>query len=64
MSKPTFMVGEIILSETLMGKIVFAGVEENEWIYYLEDSVDDIQPLKMKQADVKEVLRDGRWYGK
>ena len=65
MSSPTFNVGESICSDRHMGKIQFAVLINDDWQYFIEQLVmPNGSTIWIKESDVREVLRDGRWIGK
>ena len=69
MNNPTFRIGEVILSKTLMGKIQFAymgGGAATGWMYVIEQPAGILQQNleQMKEADVTAVWRDNRWQTK
>lgn len=62
MSKPTFLIGEIVRSDTSMGKIVIAFYRNSNWVYSLEVEPGS-QPLEIAERHIKSVWREGKWLG-
>jgi hypothetical protein len=66
MNNPIFLVGEVIRSEGLMGKIQFAHAYEGTWFYIIEQAVPShgFSFEQIQETDVVYVYRDNRWMSK
>lgn len=67
MNSPTFLIGEIIYSDKLQGRIEMAHwMDGIGWSYILVQSVVSAQydMAQIKESDVIAVWRNGRWTGK